>query len=83
MRRPSRIGVACLGTSFSEGEPIGFKNLLFTASIASEVNLVGIFEVDPGGVELNCEGENGSFAEVEVRLSELPPGTGDEGEDRE
>ena len=75
----SRIGVTCACTLFSEGEPVGFKNLLFTASIASGVTLVGIFEAGLEGVELSREGETASSSEVEVGCLELSK-TGSEGE---
>jgi hypothetical protein len=78
----SRIGVTCTCTLFSEGDPVGFKNLLFTASIASGVTLVGIFEAGLEGVELSREGETASSSEVEVECLELSSKMGSEGEDR-
>jgi hypothetical protein len=68
---------------FSEGDPVGFKNLLFTASIASGVTLVGIFEAGLEGVELSREGETESISEVEVGRLGLSPKKGSEGEDME
>jgi hypothetical protein len=66
---------------FSEGDSVGFRNLLFTASIASGVTLVGIFEAGLEGVELSRKGEIGSGSDVGVECLKLSPKMDGEEED--